>query len=332
MQSKNEPEYLLKRGSCLTFLFLARILVYFLMAETQFQVLLYYKYVTIENPVRAMREQRSLCTTLNLKGRIIVSAEGINGTIEGTTENTERYIEAMEQNEVFKGINYKKSAGTGDAFPKLSVKVRDEIVTSEVPNLNPTDVTGKYLSAEDLHQWFEEKREFYIVDMRNDYEYISGFFEGSILSGFHNFKDLPTVVTKLAHLKDKTIVTVCTGGVRCEKASGFLVTNGFKEVYQLKDGIQTYMELFPNEHFKGKLYVFDNRLTIGFNTDDPKHEIVGTCMHCGAKADTYVNCMNHACHLHFISCDNCLDEETGLAFCKDECKHIAQAKESAAFL
>lgn len=301
------------------------------MESNNFQVLLYYKYVEIKDPVDLMNLQRLLCNELNLKGRIIVSTEGINGTVEGTTKNTEKYISAMNGDPRFADISYKKSSGTGSAFPKLSIKVRDEIVTSNVANLNPTQQTGTYLSAEELHSWFDQKKEFYIVDMRNDYEYQSGFFEGTIFSGFKNFKELAGVAEKLEHLKDKTILTVCTGGVRCEKASGYLVSSGFHDVYQLKDGIQSYMELYPNEHFKGKLYVFDNRLTIGFNTDSPQHEIVGHCMLCGVKADSYVNCMNHACHLHFICCSNCLDPQTGLAFCSDDCKSIVLAKSQSNF-
>ncbi len=294
--------------------------------KTHFQVLLYYRYVQIDNPEKMMFEQRALCEKLHLKGRIIVSFEGINGTIEGTIENTEKYILELKKDVRFSGIDFKKSEGTGSAFGKLSIKVRPEIVASNIPNLNPNSVTGKHLSVEKLHEWFLDNKEFYIVDMRNDYEYISGHFEGSILSGFHNFKDLPAVVEKLSPLKNKTIVTVCTGGVRCEKASGFLLQNGFNDVYQLENGIQTYMEAYPNEHFKGKLYVFDNRLTIGFNTDSPDHEIVGQCMLCNISCDTYVNCMNHVCHLHFICCENCRDHDTGLAFCSDECRQITLSR------
>lgn len=290
------------------------------MKQTDYQVLLYYKYVYIEDPYAVRDEQRALCEKLDLKGRIIVAYEGINGTVEGTLENTEKYIKEMEKSMYFKGISYKKSKGTGDAFPKLSVKARPEIVTTKVEGLNPNVETGKYITADELHKWFEEKREFYLVDMRNDYEYISGYFENFIPSGIHNFYDLPSVLPKLEHLKDKTIVTVCTGGIRCEKASGFLLANGFNDVYQLKDGIQTYMEKYPNKHFKGKLYVFDKRITVGFNTDDPSHEIVGECRHCGVKTDRYVNCEYNFCHFHYISCENCIDTETGLAFCDTECK------------
>ncbi len=300
------------------------------MTKKTHQVLLYYKYVGIEEPDVLMHQQRELCELLGLKGRIIVASEGINGTLEGTTENTEQYIEKVSSDSRFSDMNFKRSEGTGSAFPKLSVKVRNEIVTSGVSNLNPTEMTGNYLTAKELHNWFVTKKEFYVVDMRNDYEYISGFFENTLFSEFKNFKDLPSILPKLTHLKDKTIVTVCTGGVRCEKASGFLVVNGFKHVYQLLNGIQTYMELYPNEHFKGKLYVFDNRLTVGFNTSDPKHVVVGTCIRCNNPSDNYVNCADATCHKHCICCPNCLDQETKLYFCNEHCKE--KAEYSALFL
>jgi UPF0176 protein len=289
------------------------------MNKEEYQVLLYYKYVTVPDPEKARDAQRELCQILNLKGRIIVADEGINGTVEGFKADTEKYIKAMEKIPYFKGISYKKSTGTGTAFPKLSVKYRTEVVTTKVKDLNPQQVTGKYLSADELHRWYEQGREFYIVDMRNDYEYISGYFENFIPSGMHNY-DLPDILPRLQHLKDKTVVTVCTGGIRCEKASGFLVTNGFADVYQLKDGIVTYMEKYPNKHFKGKLYVFDGRMTVGFNTDSPEHEVVGKCFHCGVACDTYANCEYDMCHYHYICCENCRDKETGLAFDKPECK------------
>lgn len=290
------------------------------MKDPKFKVLLYYKYINLSDLEGVRNMQKKLCESLNLKGRIIVAKEGINGTIEGTKENTEKYIKLMRETEAFKDISFKRSTGTGNAFPKLSVKVRTEIVAGRLPELNPNKVSGSYITSEQLHLWFEEKREFHIVDMRNDYEQESGYFENSILSGIHNFYDLPQVLPKIDHLKNKVIVTVCTGGVRCEKASGFLVQNGFNKVYQLKDGIQAFMEKYPNKYFKGKLYVFDNRLTIGFNTYDPKHEIVGRCKHCQKPSDSYVNCAEDFCHLHYICCNNCKDPETNLAFCKTGCK------------
>ena len=290
------------------------------MAKTNFEVLLYYKYVDIKDPVKVRDEQRKVCESLNLRGRIIVAKEGINGTLEGFKRNPQKYINLMNKNRQFKGINFKRSLGMGSSFPKLWVRARTEIVKLGIPGINPNIVSGKYITADKLHKWFAEKKEFYIIDMRNDYECESGFFESSIFAGIHNFYDLPKALSRLNYLKGKTVVTVCTGGIRCEKASGFLLMNGFCDVYQLKDGIQTYMEKYPNEHFKGKLYVFDNRLTLGFNTADKNHQIIGKCLHCLKPCDSYVNCAEDFCHLHYICCENCKDQETNLAFCKKECK------------
>lgn len=282
-----------------------------------YQILLYYKYVSIADPEKVREEMRAVCEQFGLKGRIIIAQEGINGTVEGTTECTEKYIAWMNSQTVFRNINFKKSKGTGTAFPKLKVKVRPEIVTSNVPGLNPLQVTGNYLSADELHTWYQSGKEFYVVDMRNDFEYASGHFEGFVGSGMKNFYTLGEVASRLDHLKNKSIVTVCTGGIRCEKASGYLLMNGFTDVYQLKDGIATYMEKYPGGYFKGKLYVFDNRLTMGFGD---RSEIVGKCDHCGVTCESYVNCEYNVCHRHYICCNDCLDKETGLAFCNTVCK------------
>ena len=283
-------------------------------------ILLYYKYVKIQYPKREVKAQRKICEELGLTGRIIVAPEGINGTLEGTSENAEKYIEYMKKDKRFKNINWKKSKGTGSAFPKLSVKERREIVSLHLGDMDfdPNKVTGKYLTAEELHSWFENKKEFYIVDMRNDYEYLSGRFENSVLQGLENFRDLKKELPRLKHLKDKTVLTVCTGGVRCEKASGFLMMSGFKDVYQLQNGIVTYMEKYPNEHFKGKLYVFDGRVTMGFNIDSDQHEIIGACEKCSEKSEHYINCNTVGCHRHFILCENCLGtDEKGV--CPNGC-------------
>jgi UPF0176 protein len=291
----------------------------------KFEILLYYKYTPIKDPQKLMDDQRKLCQKLGLKGRILIAEEGINGTVEGLIENTSLYIKSMHSDKRFSDVVFKRSEGTGSAFPKLRVKVRPEIVEGDLDNLDvrPWETTGKYLTSEQLHNWFETKKEFYIVDMRNDYEQMVGSFEGSVISTMTQFRDLPKFIKKLQHLKGKTIVTVCTGGVRCEKASGFLVKNGFADVYQLKDGIVTYMEKYPNEHFKGSLYVFDNRLIMGFNRDNPKREIIGKCLKCNVPCEDYVNCAYSFCHLHYICCQNCLYPD-GNAYCDDRCLKLSQ--------
>ncbi len=287
-----------------------------------YKIVLFYKYITIDNPEKLRQEQWLICSKLSLKGRMILAKEGINATLEGTEENIKKYCDVLLKDNRFAGTHIKISDSNGKAFPKLSIKVRDEIVASGLDGLNPQKVTGKYITAEELHDWINQKKEFFIVDMRNGYEQRVGYFENSILSNMENFRDLPKLLPKLKALKGKTIVTVCTGGVRCEKASGFLVTNGFSNVYQLYGGIVTYMEKYPGEDFKGSLYVFDNRLVMGFNLDDSKRKIVGRCAKCKKPSENYINCSDDFCHRHFICCLGCVDS-SNKALCPMGCRNFS---------
>jgi UPF0176 protein len=275
----------------------------------KYTVLLFYKYTNLKNPQEEMIRQRAWCEALEVKGRIIVAEEGINGTLEGTKANTERYIKLMNAERKFKDINWKKSIGTGTAFKKLTVKVRPEIVTTGIPDkdFGPLNKkTGKYLSAKELKKWYDEKREFYVIDMRNDYEFEIGRFKNSIWpQGLGHFRDVPNTIKSITKLKNKTVVTVCTGGVRCETASGLLKKYGFKDVYQLQHGIVTFMEEYPNTYFEGKLLVFDGRETMGFNTNSPKHKIVGKCRNCGKKSENLINYYDNGENKYGIICEKC---------------------------
>lgn len=289
----------------------------------KYEVLLYYKYVTVDDPKALRDSQKALCEQLGLKGRIIVAHNGINGTLEGPREKTEAYIQKMNQDNRFADIVYKRSEGTGKAMPRLQVKVRKDLVSDKTMEwgVDPRKVTGKYLKAEELHEWIRSGKKFYIMDMRNDFEYRSGHFEGSILPKIETFRDLPKALPELKKYDDRPIVTVCTGGIRCERASGLLIKYGFKDVYQLQDGIVTYMEKYPNEDFKGKLYVFDNRILMGFETDNPQHEILGRCAACGKKSEHYINCSNDTCHRHLIVCEDCLHPD-GTITCPQGCRKM----------
>jgi UPF0176 protein len=285
------------------------------MSDSKYQILLFYKYTQIDNPEAEAQKQIEICQKLNLTGRCIVAKEGINFTVEGLKDDTEKYIEILKTDPRFADIHFKKSAGNGTAFPKLSIKVREEIVSGHLGDwdINPNQITGKYLQPEELHAWIKSGKKFYIIDMRNDYEHAVGLFKDSIPAPLKNFRDLPEILPKLESLKDETIVTVCTGGVRCEKASGFLVQHGFKDVYQLYGGIVSYMEKYPNQDFLGKLYVFDGRVTMGFNLEDPSHVVIGTCIFCKSAAEDYYDCANIHCKnkRHFISCQSCINKMTG---------------------
>lgn len=292
------------------------------------QVLLFYKYVTIANPAALREEILARATELTLTGRILIAEEGINATVEGAKDSTEAFADFIHSLPGFGDIQIKRSPGTGAAFPKLSVKVRPQIVGTRFSkeDADPEHKTAPHISPEQLRQWYEEGREFEVVDMRNDYEYASGHFRNSVNPGLENSRDLPNAIPTLAPLKEKTVVTVCTGGIRCESMSAYLMNKGFTDVYQLDGGIHTYMEKFPGKDFEGTLYTFDQRLVMDFGADPEtgSRAVVGTCRLCGTQTEDYTNCANLLCHLHFLACSNCRDAE-GNAYCGESCRTVLAA-------
>lgn len=287
-----------------------------------YQVLLFYKYVTVEEP-EALRDSLSaLAKEHTLLGRILVADEGLNGTVEGSIEATEAFAKELLKDERFSDMDIKRSTGDGEAFSKLYVKVREEIVGTRFDKklIDPRKETARHLSAEELRQWYEEQRDFVVVDMRNDYEYKSGHFKDSINPELENSRDLPLALPKLGPLKAKTVLTVCTGGVRCEKMSAYLLANGFTDVYQLENGIHSYMEKYPGKDFEGTLYTFDRRKVMDFGGE---RSVIGRCYLCEAPTENYVNCGNDFCHLHFLACSACATSE--LTFCSDSCKETVAA-------
>jgi UPF0176 protein len=282
-----------------------------------YQVLLFYKYVTIEDPHKLMGDYKALCEKHELKGRTIIAEEGINGTLEGTLENTEKFLEEFLHDDRFEDIHIKKSKGEGDSFPRLMVKVRNEIVGTRFPKeIDPRVQTAPHMSAEELHTLYEKQDDFIILDMRNSYEYASGHFENSLDPGMDASRQLPDIIKKLNVHHDKKIITVCTGGVRCEKMSAYLLQKGFKNVHQLDGGMHTYMEKYPEGHFKGTLFTFDDRLVMNFGG---KREIVGKCKRCEAPNEQYQNCANAECNMLFLICNDCMSSE-GPGFCSQRCE------------
>jgi UPF0176 protein len=286
----------------------------------EYQVLLFYKYVDIEQPEALAADIRQLAEQLALFGRVIVAEEGINATLEGTRENTEAFVYQFFKDARFADVQIKRSIGSGKSFPKLSVKVRDEIVGTGFSSeeADPRVATAPKISPEELRAWYEEQRDFVVLDMRNNYEYASGHFKDSLEPNISASRHLPLVLEKLAPLKKRTVVTVCTGGIRCEKMSAYLLHKGFEHVMQLDGGIHSYMEKYPGKDFLGTLYTFDQRETMDFGGD---RAIIGTCHICGALSERYADCAEASCHLHFIACDACRDVH-GRVFCSDACGHF----------
>ncbi len=296
-------------------------------------ILLFYKYTKVEKPELLFAWHKGICEALGFKGRIIIAHEGINGTLEGTEENVQKYKTLLRSigkdpgtagMGKFGDIEFKESVGTGSAFPKMKIKIRPEIVSLKLgeDDVDPNKITGKHLPPQELKKWYQNSEDFVVVDMRNGYEFNVGHFKNSINPEMENFRDLPKVLEKLQGIKDKKVLTVCTGGVRCEKASGYLMKKGFKDVYQLHGGMHKYMEQFPGEDFLGTLYTFDNRVVMDFGGN---REVVGKCFKCGSQTERCENCANKLCNGRIICCDSCV-LENGKPFCKKECEEKVLSK------
>jgi UPF0176 protein len=298
-----------------------------LLQEWEYAVVLFYNYVTIEDPEIYREVLREKCKELGITGRFIVSSEGINGIGETDVARLHTFCEWLLSDDRFSDTHLKFSKSEGDSFPRLSVKSRTEIVSLHLggDDFDPNETTGKRLTPEDLHEWYELGKDFTIIDMRNNYEHEIGHFVGSVLPPLNNFRDLRQTCDSLKEFDDeeKPILTVCTGGVRCEKASGYLVKQGFKNVYQLDGGMVSYMEKFPGQNFLGGMYTFDGRRVIDW--DNGQHEVIGKCLKCASPCERLVDCLNPECNKQYIACEGC-DPNRKTTFCCAECHAHGPAK------
>ena len=282
-----------------------------------YSVILYYNYTPIVD-TEAYREKHHLfCLENNLLGRIIIAEEGLNGTISGLTADCNRYMKWLENDPLFAGTNFdfKVEEHETNAFAKLHVRVKNEIVNSDLP-VNPRLRTGKHLEPADFKQMLKNDPDVVLVDMRSNYEHAVGRFKGAITFDMENLRELPDHVEEIAHLKDKKIITYCTGGIKCEKASAYLLDRGFENVYQLHGGIIKYGLEEGGEDFDGKCYVFDNRVKTNVNSVNPT--VVSKCHICKTISDHMVNCANPECNAHLPICPSCLLELDGA--CSQQCK------------
>lgn len=292
------------------------------------KVILYYKFVPVADPAMTMRWQKELCSRLALKGRIIVSPHGINGTLGGDIEGLREYKREMNRSVTFKGIVYKWSDGTGQEFPRLSVKVRDELVAFKVPEIKVDEKGvvggGKHLKPEQVHKLVEERGEDVVFfDGRNAYEAAVGRFKGAVVPDTKTTHDFVKEIrsSKYENIKDKPVVTYCTGGVRCEILSVIMKEEGFKEVYQMDGGVVKYGEKYGDDGlWEGSLHIFDDRLQHRFSD---KSKDIGICVHCQGKTSNYINCANIACNRLVLVCENCDD---GKSVCEQTaCKALQAA-------
>jgi len=274
------------------------------------KVILYYKFVPVADPEMTMRWQRELCTRLDLKGRIIISSHGINGTLGGDVKSLRQYKSQMNTSVIFKGITYKWSGGDGEEFPRLSVKVKPELVAFGRPDEIEVDAQGvvgggKHLKPAQLHKLVEERDDVVFFDGRNAYEAQIGKFKDAVVPDTKTTHDFVRELesAKYKDIKDKPVVTYCTGGVRCEVLSSLMKKRGFTDVYQMDGGIVKYGEKYGDDGlWEGALHIFDDRMVHRFSD---KSKDIGECLHCQAKTSNYENCSNVACNRLVLICQNC---------------------------
>ncbi|WP_285767720.1 rhodanese-related sulfurtransferase [Peribacillus sp. SI8-4] len=289
------------------------------METKPYRVLLYYLYVPIENHEEFAAEHLAACKVLELKGRILVAAEGINGTVSGTVEQTNQYMDMMKSDARFADIVFKIDEADGHAFKKMHVRPRNELVTLRLEDdINPNQTTGRYLSPKEFFEQMQAE-DTIILDARNDYEYDLGHFRGAIKPDITNFRELPDWVRENKQMfEGKKILTYCTGGIRCEKFSGWLVEEGFEDVGQLHGGIATYGKdpEVQGDLWDGQMYVFDERIAVPINQKE--HVIVGRDIYSGEPCERYVNCANPECNKKILCSEE--NEHKHMRSCSHECR------------
>jgi UPF0176 protein len=279
-----------------------------------YHVLLYYSFAKVEDPAALQKAQLQKCLELDLRGRIIVAPEGLNGTVSGSPADCKAYMDWVHADPRFAQTDFKVDEAEEQTFLRINVRIKPEIVHAGLPEVKPYEQTGTHLTPAEWKAMMHDP-DVVLLDVRSNYEHNLGHFKGAVRLPIDNFREFPEHLAELENLKDKKILTYCTGGIKCEKASAFLIEQGFENVYQLLGGIIRYGIEENGEDFDGKCYVFDNRVAIDVNTVNPT--AVAVCYVCGTKTERMVNCANPECNQHVTICDSCGIELQGA--CSEAC-------------
>lgn len=274
------------------------------------KIILYYQFTPLSDPEAVKLWQKTLADSLDLRGRILISKHGINGTVGGDIDDVKKYIKATKLFPGFKNIVFKWSDGSREDFPRMSVKVRNEIVAFDAADELKVDQNGVvgggiHLKPKQVHELVESRKDVVFFDGRNAHEAAIGKFKNAIVPDTHTSRDFIKELEsgKYDDLKDKPIVTYCTGGIRCEILSALMKNRGFEEVYQIDGGIVKYGEAYGDDGlWEGSLRVFDDRMTVNFSENA---KTIGECSHCSEKTSNYENCAFDQCNDLVLICKQC---------------------------
>jgi UPF0176 protein len=278
------------------------------------KVILFYGFTPINDTDALHLWQRTLCESLALKGRILISSQGINGTLGGDMGSLKKYINGTKEFPGFRHIDFKWSEGTGHDFPRLRIRVRDEIVSFGAPGELVVDQSGVVgggvrLKPYEVHQLVEERGDDVVFfDARNAFEAKIGRFKGAVVPDVATTRDFVRVLESgtYDYLKDRPIVTYCTGGIRCEVLSAVMKKRGFNKVFQIDGGIVRYGEAYGDRGlWEGSLYLFDARMNHEFSNGA---KVIGVCERCSTPTSKFYNCANLACRKLILLCEECTSD------------------------
>lgn len=282
-------------------------------------VLAYYKFVPLENPAEEVLKHKAFFEGRDIRSRIYLSPEGINGQMSGATADAQAYIDWLRSDPRFQDIEFKIHTHHEQVFPRVTVKMRPQLVAIDAQV--DLSLTGEHVNAERWSEMLEHRDENTLVlDVRNDYEWELGHFEGAELPQLEQFREFPRYAKELKESRDpkKTkVMMYCTGGIRCELYSALLKQEGFEQVYQLDGGVIKYGLDKGSSNWKGKLFVFDDRLSVPISNRE-EASVISSCRMCGTPCDTYYNCANADCNELFIACPDCAEKMKGC--CQAECE------------
>lgn len=294
------------------------------------KILLYYKFTPIKDPEVVKLWQKTLTDSLNLRGRILVSADGINGTVGGDIEDLKKYIKETKKFPGFKGIVFKWSEGGREHFPRMSVKHRRELVgfqnSEHEFEVDDQGVVGGgiHIKPRQVHEMVEKYGDDVVFfDGRNAHEAAIGKFKNAVVPNTNTSRDFIAELEsdKYDAIKNKKVITYCTGGIRCEVISAMMKKRGFTDVYQIDGGIVKYGESYGDDGlWEGSLRVFDNRMTVDFS-DHAK--TIGVCTHCGGPTANYENCAHAQCNDLVLICLYC-KQNPELLFHSKACQEKAK--------
>ncbi len=288
-----------------------------MLKNPQYFILAYYHFTSIPNPQQEVAAHKAFFRERQLTSRIYISEQGINGQMSGIREDAEAYMKWMHANPLFENIPFKIHPYHEHVFPRQIIKYRKQLVAlDEAVDLSQS---GEHVSPSQWKDLMESEEKSVLLDVRNDYEWEVGRFEGAVCPPCETFREFGQYAKELKSQVDPQstpVMMYCTGGIRCELYSSLLLKEGFKKVYQLEGGIINYGLKQGSDHWLGKLFVFDDRLTVPIS--DEETPVIGTCYHCQTEIESYYNCANMDCNRLFLCCSTCLKQFQGC--CCTECQ------------